>query len=451
MKTINPKEQIIDLYLNNLQNIVEHSTHLMNRHRQEAIQNFKIIGLPNAKNENYTYSRIDKVFEHDYHNIFVPRQIDFNIDDIFSCDILDLDTHMVLTLNGFYLPNTSSLNILPSGVVIGSIIDAAERFPELIEKYYNSLAHNHDDGLVAMNTAIAQDGVFVYVPSGVTLDRPVQIINLLMSDSNQMVQYRNLIVLEHDSNANVLICDHTLSPSRYLSNVVTEVVLGQNASLELIKMQNEHDQSALLTHTFVEQAANSMLKTNIISLHGGFIRNGLHIRLAGQGASAEAYGLFTGDRQQHHSNATFIEHAVPHCNSRVLYKGILDDQATGAFNGKVLVQPNAQKTEAYQGNHNLLLTQQAKMNTKPQLEIYADDVRCSHGATVGQLDDEALFYMRSRGIDARQAKLLLMFGFAHEVVQHTGIESLRARIDDLVRRRLNGELSRCQHCPMKCH
>ena len=448
--TNNIKDEIVDLYINNLDLISEGSTTLMNKHREEAIQNFRILGLPTTKNEAYKYSHIDKVFEPEYEKYFTPKEIDFNTDDIFSCDIPELDTHLALILNGFYLPNTSSLTILPNGVVYGSIIDAAEQFPELFAKHYNSLANNSSDGLVAMNTAFAQDGVFIYVPKGAIADRPIQIINLLMSNENQMVQYRNLIVLEKNSQANVLICDHTLSPSQFLTNVVTETIIEEGANLELIKMQNEHDQSALLTHTFIHQEASSTLKTNTLSLHGGFIRNGLSIKLDGEGASAEAYGLFIGDREQHLDNSTFIDHAVPNCSSRELYKGILDEKATGAFNGKILVRPDAQKTEAYQSNNNLLLTDEAKMNTKPQLEIYADDVKCSHGATVGQLDDEAMFYMRSRGIGEREAKLLLMFGFAHEVVQHTSIDSLRVRIDDLVRRRLNGELSRCQSCPMQC-
>lgn len=449
--TNNIRNEIIDLYLNNIDLISEGSTMLMNQHREEAIQNFRILGLPTKKMEEYKYSKVEDIFKFEYEKYFAKKDISFKVDDIFRCDIPELDTYLALILNGFYLPNTSTLTILPNGVIIGSMIDAAEQFPDLFAKHYNRIVATNNDGLVAMNTAFAQDGVFVYVPKNVVVDKPIQIINLLMSDENQLVQYRNLIVLEENSEANILVCDHTLSANRFISNVVTEIVLDSNARLEYVKMQNEHNESAQLTHTFINQASNSSLKTNTLSLHGGFIRNGLHITLAGSDASTEAYGLFLADRQQHIDNATFIDHAVPNCSSKELYKGILDEKATGAFNGKILVRPNAQKTEAYQSNNNLLLTNEAKMNTKPQLEIYADDVKCSHGATIGQLDNDALFYMRSRGIDPKQAKLLLMFGFAHEVVQHISIESLRVRIDSLVNKRLNGELSRCYSCPMKCN
>jgi len=265
-----------------------------------------------------------------------------------------------------------------------------------------------------------------------------------------MVNYRNLIILEESSHANILVCDHTLSSKRYLSNVVTEIFTGANSTLEYVRMQNEHNDSSQLSHTFINQEEGSSVKTNTLTLHGGFIRNNLHIALKGEGASAQAFGLYLTDRTQHTDNFTFIDHAVPNCSSFEHYKGILDEQATGAFNGKILVRPDAQKTQAYQSNNNLLLTADARINSKPQLEIYADDVKCSHGATVGQIDVDALFYMRSRGIGERDAKLMLMFGFAHEIVGQISIPTLRDRLDELVDKRLHGELSRCHTCPMHC-
>lgn len=449
--TMSFNNSILELYQTNLNSIRSGSAPLLNQHRDEAIRNFGVLGLPTTKIEEYKYSRIDKIFEHQYEKHFAPKRVDFDVDSIFRCDIPELDTHLALVLNGFYLSSTEKLTTLPNGIVIGSIIEASKVYPQLFDKHYNTLSGSCSDGLVAMNTAFAQDGVFVYVPKGVVAEKPIQIINLLMSNESQLVQYRNLIVLDSSSQACILVCDHTLSPNRYVSNVVTEVMVGSNATLEYIKMQNEHNESTQLTHTFIRQERSSSLKTNMLAIHGGFIRNALSVILAGEGADAQTYGLFLADRQQHVDNSTSIDHAAPNCTSNELYKGILDEKATGAFSGKILVRPDAQKTEAYQSNNNLLLTDSAQMNTKPQLEIYADDVKCSHGATVGQLNTEALFYMRSRGIDERQAKLLLMFGFAHEVVQHISIETLRARIDEIVEKRLHGELSRCNSCPMKCH
>ena len=444
------REELINLYQNNLDLIAGGSADLLNRHRQDAIMNFNRLGIPSQKNEKYKYSKIESLFSNEYKKYFAPKRIAFNVDDIFRCDIPELDTHLALVLNGFYLSKGEKLTTLPSGVIYGSLAEAAVKLPDLVNGRYNTLAENQTDGLVALNTAFAQDGVFIYIPRNVVEIKPIQIINLLMSDTNQMVQYRNLIVVEEGGQANVLVCDHTLSPKRFLSNVVTEIFVGRNAQLEFVKMQNQHNDSAQLTHTYAHQQADSRLVTNVLSLHGGFIRNNLAVTLAGEGADAQLYGLYLTDRTQHTDNSTFIDHAVPNCTSNELYKGILDDQATGAFNGKIMVRRDAQKTQAYQSNNNLLLTADARMNTKPQLEIYADDVKCSHGATVGQLDNEALFYMRTRGIGEREAKLLLMFGFAHDVVKRISIDTLRERIDDMVNKRLRGELSRCQNCPMHC-
>lgn len=444
------REELINLYQNNLDLIAGGSADLLNRHRQDAIMNFNRLGIPSQKNEKYKYSKIESLFSNEYKMYFAPKRIAFNVDDIFRCDIPELDTHLALVLNGFYLSKGEKLTTLPSGVIYGSLAEAAVKLPDLVNGRYNTLAENQTDGLVALNTAFAQDGVFIYIPRNVVEIKPIQIINLLMSDTNQMVQYRNLIVVEEGGQANVLVCDHTLSPKRFLSNVVTEIFVGRNAQLEFVKMQNQHNDSAQLTHTYAHQQADSRLVTNVLSLHGGFIRNNLAVTLAGEGADAQLYGLYLTDRTQHTDNFTFIDHAVPNCTSNELYKGILDDQATGAFNGKIMVRRDAQKTQAYQSNNNLLLTADARMNTKPQLEIYADDVKCSHGATVGQLDNEALFYMRTRGIGEREAKLLLMFGFAHDVVKRISIDTLRERIDDMVNKRLRGELSRCHNCPMHC-
>ena len=279
--------------------------------------------------------------------------------------------------------------------------------------------------------------------------KPIQIINLLMSDVNQAVQYRNLIVVEEGAQANVLICDHPLAQAVPIKRGYGDFCGQQCPEFEFVKMQNEHNDAARNTHTYAHQQADSRLVTNVLSLHGGLFAIILLLHLQVR-ADAQLYGLHLTDRTQHTDNFTFIDHAVPNCTSNELYKGILDDQATGAFNGKIMVRRDAQKTQAYQSNNNLLLTADARMNTKPQLEIYADDVKCSHGATVGQLDNEALFYMRARGIGEREAKLLLMFGFAHEVVKRISIDTLRERIDDMVNKRLRGELSRCHNCPMHC-
>lgn len=445
-----PKEELIDLYLDNLDLITENSAEVLNQHRQMGLENFKLLGFPNSKNEKYKYMKVESLFRSDFEKYFTPKCISFNVDDIFRCDIPSLDTHLALTLNGFYINNPNLLMEIERGVIIGSLAEAAKKYPNVVGKYYNTLAKNDEDGLVALNTAFSQDGVFIYIPKGVVLEKPIQIINLLMSDENQMVHYRNLIVADENAQANIAICDHTLSPSEFISNVVTEVFTNAGANIDIVCMQNQHNQSTQFAHLFGKQERDSILATNTVSLHGGTIRNNVDILLNAEGCENHTYGLALVDRTQHIDMHSFIDHAKPNCTSNELYKAILDDQATGAFNGRILVRKDAQKTQAYQSNNNLLLTADARMYTKPQLEIYADDVKCSHGATVGQLDMNAKFYMQSRGIGEREAKLLLMFGFAHDVVKNIRIEALRDRIDELVNKRLRGELSRCQNCPMHC-
>lgn len=447
---ISPKEELINLYIDNLDLITENSADVLNDARPSAVESFKLLGFPSAKSEKYKYMKVEQLFRNDYEKYFTPKPITFNVDDIFRCDIPSLDTHLALTLNGFYLNNLDMLVELEQGVMVGSLAEAAKKYPNVVSKYYNTLANNDDDGLVALNTAFAQDGVFIYIPKGVVLEKPIQIINLLMSDENQMVQYRNLIVAEENAQADIVICDHTLSPSVFISNVVTEVVINRGASIDIVSMQNQHNDSTQFSHVYGKQERDSVLNANTVTLHGGVIRNNVHILLNDEGCENHTYGLALVDRNQHVDMYSFIDHAKPNCTSNELYKAILDDQATGAFNGRILVRRDAQKTQAFQSNNNLLLTADARMHTKPQLEIYADDVKCTHGATVGQLDMDAKFYMQSRGIGEREAKLLLMFGFAHDVVGNIKIEPLRERIDELVNKRLRGELSRCHNCPMHC-
>ncbi len=272
-----------------------------------------------------------------------------------------------------------------------------------------------------------------------------------MDEQDGMTQHRNLFILEENSEAEVIVCDHTLSTSNFLTNSVSEFFIDKNAHFDFVRIQNEHNGSKQVSHLFFHQERDSRVTANTISLHGGLIRNNVYARLDDEGCENNTYGLYLTDKGQHIDNFVFMDHAKPHCLSNQLFKGVLDDFATGAFNGKVLVRQDAQKTEAYQANNNILLTDDADMNTKPQLEIYADDVKCSHGATVGQLDESALFYLRSRGIEKREARLLLMYAFAHEVIDKIKVLPLQERIHELVAKRLRGELSRCNFCQMNCH
>ncbi len=439
-----------EIYKENIGKITGMSSPYINTFRGAAIEKYNALGVPTKKNEAYRYTNLDIFFRHDYNNYFIPVPEDFVKAEQFRCDIADLDTHGLVLLNGFYPTLNDKLKQLPSGVWIGSLNEAAKKFPEQIEKHYGKYAKSETDGLIHLNTAMASDGVFIYVPGGVVPEKPIQVVNLVDSDVDLFNQHRNLIIVEENAEITLIVCDHTLSPRKFLTNAVTEVYVGDNARFDIIRVQNEHNNACKITNTFIHQEKNSSASSNNITLHGGLIRNSTYHYLKGEGAQSTSYGLYLADKWQHIDNFVNVEHLAPDCTSNQLFKGVIDDMATAAFNGRIYVAKGAQGTVAYQKNNNILLTDDAKMDTKPQLEIHADDVKCSHGATVGQLDDNALFYLQSRGIEKREAKLMLMFGFAHEVLENIKIAALRERMDNLVMQRLNGELSRCASCLVKC-
>ncbi len=434
--------QYKDIFLQNVPGFVRNI-------REQSAEKLNNEGFPAKKSEQYKYTFLEPYFNNGYKKHIVPKPITFDINDMFRCDVPSLDTHLAIILNGFYYDTQKPMVTLPGGIIFGSLAEAIIQYPALVEAHLSKYITS-DDTYVSLNSAMARDGVFLYVPEGKTLDKPLQIINILLADEELMVQHRNLFILEQGSSAKVVICDHTLNSNKYLTNSVTECFAGKDAHFECFRTQNEHNQSAHVAHVFIHQEESSNALFNNITLHGGLIRNNLYVTLAGEHCDNSSMGLLLTDGTQHVDNYTFIDHAVPNCNSNQLYKGILDDQSNGSFTGKILVRKDAQKTLAYQRNSNLLLTNEARANGKPQLEIYADDVKCSHGATVGQIDENALFYLRSRGISEKESRLLLMYAFAFEVIKKIQVEPLQLRIGELVDKRLRGELSHCNNCEMYC-
>jgi Fe-S cluster assembly protein SufD len=442
--------QLTDWYFTNRDQLMSSSSSVFNSMRPAAMESFRRLGIPDRSMENYKSTDIPKVFLTPLNRYVGPRKILFAVEDLFHCDIPELDTELILLVNGWFYQNRPKIQVLPGGMIIGSMAEAAKQYPDLLRKHYSKYADYEKDGLVALNTAFAQDGTFVYVPKGAGSDRAVQIVNILLSPEDLFVQHRNLVIIEDQATARIVVCDHSLSAHHYLTNSVTEIFVGANAHLDYVKLQNENNNSNQISTSFIHQERSSNAVFNTITLHGGLIRNNVYTCLAGEGASNQTLGLFLVDKTQHVDNYTFVDHAVSNCTSHQNFKGILDDQATGAFNGRILVRPKAQKTLAYQANNNILLTNEARMRTKPQLEIYADDVKCSHGATVGQLDQNAIFYLQSRGISLREARLLLMYAFGHEILSKITIDPLRERLSDLVDKRLRGELTLCNSCPLHC-
>jgi Fe-S cluster assembly protein SufD len=439
------------LIADNLQTVESLSSEVMNSGRKESRAIFEEKGIPSIKHEDYIYTNLLPLYNQEWTLPDFKAPLPFtNIDDIFRCDVPNLDTNVVLTVNGQYYEFQGDKSTLPEGMIIGGLAEMSRQQPELVKKHLYKQAAENTDSLIALNRTLAVDGLFMYVPKGAVFEKPIQIVNLLLGDRPLLTHKRHLIVAEERSHAQIVICDHTLSAERFFDNSVTEVVVEEGAVLEYYNIQNQHNGSSQITSVFANVHKDATFHTSTISLHGGIIRNNLRIALVGEGAHADASGLSLTDRDQHVDNQTFIEHGVPNCTSNQFFKSVLDERSTTAFTGRILVQPDAQHTNAYQSNKSLLLTNEASSNSRPQLEIYADDVKCSHGATTGQMDDDALFYMQQRGINTREAKLLLMYAFAFEVIEKVKVEPLALRIEDLVNKRLRGELSRCNNCEIQC-
>ncbi len=445
------KYKLINLYVQNKEVLQKGLPDVVNDCRKEAIRNFDVKGLPSKGAEFYKYTDLMQAFGHQFGYAFDAPKSEVDPNTIFQCTVPNLDTYNVILENGWFYHGNNAGEDLPKEIVVTSFREAANKYSALFEEHYNKYAAEHANTTSSLNTAFAQDGLFMYIPDNVVLEKPIQVINLLRGDQNQLVNQRNLIIAGKNSQAKIVVCDHTLSQVVYLANTVTEVFVDENATFDLYNLQNQHNTSSQISSTYVHQKKYSNSLLNTLTLHGGFVRNNVHVKLAEEYAEANLYGLVVGDHKQHIDNYTFVDHAVPNCVSNELYKSIMDDDATGAFNGRILVRQDAQKTLAFQNNRNVLLTDTARFFTKPQLEIYADDVKCSHGATVGQIDEEALFYLKARGIGGKEAQLMLMYAFAHEVISNIRVPVLAERYTELVNRRLRGEWSHCEGCFAHCN
>ena len=440
-----PEQQYIDLFTQAEAMICRHSADVLNTPRAAAFAHFQQLGFPSSKNEDYKYSDMGKLFAPDYGLNLNRLSIPVNPNEVFKCDVPNMSTSLFFVLNdSFYSENATSR--LPEGVLLGSLKAMSEAHPDLVRSFYGKLADTSTDGVTAFNTMFAQDGLLIYVPRGVVVEKPIQLVNMLRADVNFMVNRRVLIILEDGAQLRLLACDHAMDDVNFLATQVMEVFVGNGAMLDLYELEENSLNTVRISNLYVKQGANSNVLLNGMTLTNGTTRNGVHVTLAGEGAELDLCGMVIADKNQHVDNHTVIDHAVPRCNSRELFKYVLDDEATGAFSGLVLVRPDAQHTNSQQTNRNLCATRQARMYTQPQLEIYADDVKCSHGATVGQLDERALFYMRQRGIPEKEARLLLMFAFVNEVIDMIRLDALRDRLHLLVEKRFRGELNKCKGC-----
>ena len=440
------EQQYIDLFAQCEDLVCRESSGVMNVSRAAALADFERLGFPSSRAEDYRYTDVSRSFAPDYGMNLKRVKIPVNPQDVFHCDVPNLSTSLYFVVNDSFYHQALPKAHLPEGVYAGSLKDFSDERPEVAARYYGKLASSSENGIVALNTMFAQDGFVVYVPQGVAVERPIQLVNIFRSDVDLMANRRVLVIMEPRSEAKLLVCDHSIDTVRFLANQVIEVFVGEGASFDYYDLEESSDTTTRFSSLFVKQEAESNVVINGITLTNGLTRNDYQVELLGERAETTLCGMSILDKEQHVDTYTHITHAVPRCKSNELFKNVLNDQAVGAFSGRILVKEGADKTEAYQSNRNLCATREARMYSKPQLEIYADDVKCSHGMTTGQLDEEAIFYMRSRGISLEEARMLLSVAFTADVIGHVRVEALRDRLHRLVEKRFRGELAKCAGC-----
>ena len=461
---MNSEQQYIELYDQCRELIARHSCDAMNAVRDEAYRRFVSSGFPTQKVERYKYTDIARLFEPDYGVNLQRINIPVDPYKAFNCDVPNLSTCLYFMVNDAFYHKGEAHEVkgektvqpkLPEGVIIGPMKDHSD----IIAPYYNKLASKDEAAVSDLNTMLAQDGLLVYVPRGVTVERAVQVINILKAPSTShpspltshfMVNRRVLIIMEEGAEIKLLFCDHAADDCHFLTTQVIEAFVGERARLDLYCLEETHNKNVRVSNVYIDQLRDSHVRHNVLTLHNGITRNKLDLMLSGKGAECECYGCVIADKHQHVDNNTLVIHHAENCTSHELYKYVLDEQATGAFAGRVLVEHGAQKTSSQMTNQNICTTPEARMYTQPMLEIYADDVKCAHGSTVGQLNDAAMFYMRQRGISEREARTLLLQAFINEVVGLIDLEPLRDRLHYLVEKRFRGEFNKCKGCKL-CH
>jgi len=402
--------------------------------RKQAIARFADLGFPTPRNEEWKYTNVAPILRHKFELPVQPVPVDAG--EIRPLIFDGFERSVLVFVNGQFEEKLSAVPAV-EGVVVTSLQQALTEHFDLVAPHLGRYAAFEAETFTALNTAFVHDGLFVYVPDGVELEQPLQIVYLSKPQDGPTVSYpRNLVVVGKGSRLQFVETYGGGADGPYFTNAVTEVLVERDAVVDHVKIQKETEQAFHVGGTYVQQERQSTYTSVNLDLGGTLVRNNLNIRLNDEHCETHMYGFYLGHSTQHIDNHTFIDHAEPHCFSNELYKGILGGQAQGVFNGKILVRPKAQKTNALQSNKTLLLTNDAAINAKPQLEIFADDVRCTHGATIGQLDEEALFYLRARGISERSAEGMLRYAFVSDVFEGIKIESLRSTLEEEILERL---------------
>ena len=406
--------------------------------RTEALENFEKLGFPSKKLEAWKYTSLNAVLKNDF-SIFPDKEVTVDLADVKKYFIHDIDSYNVVFIDGKYSSFLSETTHDGIDVCLMSAALTKSKYKIIVENYFNKVAKQ--DNLTSLNTAFATEGVYIHIPRNTEVEKPIQIINFTTgSEAATMLQPRNLIVVEQNAHVQIIERHQSLTSNPVLTNAVTEVFAAKDATVDIYKIQNDVENASLVDNCFIEQKSNSIVSVHTFSFGGNITRNNLNFYQRGEHIDSILKGITIIEGKQHIDHHTLVHHIEPNCESHQDYKGIYDERSTGVFNGKVIVNKEAQKTNAYQKNNNVLVSDKATINAKPQLEIFADDVKCSHGCTIGQLDDDALFYMQQRGIPEKEGKALLMYAFANTVLESVKIPEVKSRITKIIANKLGVDI-----------
>lgn len=420
-----------DLQLNGSKDAASHQL------RRKAMETFEKMGFPTPKNEEWKYTNLKRITRSDY-KIGADQTATIDKATVDHYLLENTDSYRVVLVNGKFEATLS--NLPEAKVSVRSFAEALASGEERVLDYMATVAPE-DHPMVALNTAMAVDGVYVHVPKGVVLDKLVELFFITDGgEADTILNHRNLIVVEDNAQMQLLERHRSIGNASVFTNVVTEAFVGKDANYKHYKIQNDQESAAMVDNTWVRQDTQSVATVDTFSFGGKFVRNNLSFMLKGEHCESNMDAITINGEGQLTDHHTFVDHAIPNCNSNQLYKAIYDGNAKGVFNGKIMVQCDAQKTNAFQQNNNVLLSDRASIETKPQLEIFADDVACSHGCTVGQIDEDAMFYMRSRGIAEKEAKAILLYAFSNDALKNVGIPELQNKINKLIAKRLSVDI-----------
>lgn len=437
----NKFDDVRDWYVQNFQNFESklngQSKTFLHDIRKDALGKLKELHFPTIKDEDWKYTNVAPLMKENFQSSEALNKVEVDEEYIYKNSFVDFDFDRVVFVNGKFDESLSVIGELPKGVVVGSLAKAINENADIVKNYIGKYTKT-ENAFNAVNHAYSTDGLFVYIPKGKMLEKPIQVFFVNGSDEEKVLSVpRNLIVAEEATSGKIITNYIGTGSKQYFTNTLTEVHNGKNSNIDVIKVQNESEDSFHIDRTDSYQEKGSIFNHYSFAFGAALSRTDVNSKLDDENIECHYYGLYLGKETQHIDHHTFVDHAKPNCESNEVYKGILDGKSRGVFNGQILVRQDAQKTNAYQSNKTVLLSDNATIDTKPQLEIFADDVKCSHGATVGRLDEEAYFYIVSRGIPHQMAQSMLLHAFAADVIEAVNIEPVREQLNHKLFEKLN--------------